>query len=94
MAIPLILGPLFRWFWEKTVEQGPESVIYVTSYEMSLTGENLVGLIYMSVNIFTNFVELYRNGMRLVANKFGGKYNIDIIQKEKSVWNLRKWHQL
>lgn len=48
----------------------------------------------MSVNIFTNFVELYRNGMRLVANKFGGKYNIDIIQKEKCVWNLRKWHQL
>lgn len=50
---------------------------------MSPAEENLVGLIYMSVNIFTNFIELYRNGMRLVANKFGGKYNIDIIQKEK-----------
>ena len=60
MAIPLILGPLFRWFWEKTVEQGPESVIYVTSYEMRLTGENLVGLfIIMKAQECRGILELY-----------------------------------
>lgn len=61
---------------------------------MSPTEEILVGLISVSVNTFTNFVELYRNGTRHIDNKFCGMYNIDIIQKEKCVWNLRKWHRL